>query len=57
VFEIFGVVYFLLAGALAGNLWAAWRRVHRRSRSHFPRKVAVFMRELSPVRAAAKRAV
>jgi Na+-translocating ferredoxin:NAD+ oxidoreductase RnfD subunit len=31
VFEIFGVVYFLLAGALAGNVWAAWRRVHRQS--------------------------
>jgi Na+-translocating ferredoxin:NAD+ oxidoreductase RnfD subunit len=51
VFEIFGVVYFLLAGALAGNVWAAWRRVHRRSQSRFPRKVAVFMREISPVRA------
>jgi len=33
VFELFGVVYFLLAGALAGNVWAAWRRVHRRSDS------------------------
>lgn len=31
VFEIFGVVYFLLAGALAGNAWAAWRRVRRRA--------------------------
>ena len=56
VFEIFGAIYFLLAGALAGNLWAAWRRVHRRSRSNFPRKVAVFMRELSPMRAGVKRA-
>jgi Na+-translocating ferredoxin:NAD+ oxidoreductase RnfD subunit len=35
VFESFGVVYFLLAGALAGNIWAAWRRVHRHSR-HSP---------------------
>jgi Na+-translocating ferredoxin:NAD+ oxidoreductase RnfD subunit len=57
VFEVFGVVYFLLAGALAGNVWAAWRRVHRRSRSKFPRKVAVFMRELSPMRAGVKRAL
>lgn len=29
VFEIFGAVYFLLAGALVGNLWTAWRRVQR----------------------------
>ena len=57
VFEIFGAVYFLLAGALAGNVWAAWRRVHRRSQSKFPRRVAVFMRELSPIRAAVKRAL
>ena len=57
VFEIFGVVYFLLAGALAGNVWAAWRRVHRHSQSRFPRKVAVFMREISPMRAEVKRAL
>jgi len=57
VFEIFGVVYFLLAGALAGNVWAAWRRVHRRSQSKFSRRVAVFMQELSPMRAAVKRAL
>jgi Na+-translocating ferredoxin:NAD+ oxidoreductase RnfD subunit len=57
VFEIFGVVYFLLAGALAGNVWAAWRRVHRRSQSKFPRKVAAFIREISPMRAAVKRAL
>jgi Na+-translocating ferredoxin:NAD+ oxidoreductase RnfD subunit len=50
VFEKFGVVYFLLAGALAGNVWTAWRRVHRHSRSRFPRKLAVFMREISPLR-------
>ncbi len=30
VFMIFGVAYFLLAGVLAGNLWEAWQRVHRR---------------------------
>ena len=57
VFEIFGVVYFLLAGALAGNVWAAWRRVNRRSQSSFPRKVAVFIREISPMRAEIKRAL
>jgi Na+-translocating ferredoxin:NAD+ oxidoreductase RnfD subunit len=54
VFEIFGVVYYLLAGALAGNVWAAWRRVHRHSQSGFPRKIAVFMREISPLRAAVR---
>jgi Na+-translocating ferredoxin:NAD+ oxidoreductase RnfD subunit len=57
VFEIFGVVYFLLAGALVGNVWAAWRRIHRHSQSRFPRKVAEFMREISPIRAGVKRAV
>jgi Na+-translocating ferredoxin:NAD+ oxidoreductase RnfD subunit len=29
VFERFGVVYFLLAGVLVGNVWEAWRRVQR----------------------------
>lgn len=29
-FEWAGVVYFLLAGVLAGNIWEAWRRVNRR---------------------------
>jgi Na+-translocating ferredoxin:NAD+ oxidoreductase RnfD subunit len=56
IFEVFGAVYFLLAGALAGNVWAAWRRVHRRSRAKFPLKLAVFLREISPVRAGVKRA-
>lgn len=55
VFEIFGVGYFLLAGALAGNVWAAWRRVHRRSESKFPGNVAIFMREISPLRAGVRR--
>jgi Na+-translocating ferredoxin:NAD+ oxidoreductase RnfD subunit len=30
VFQIFGVVYFLLAGVLTGNVWEARRRVARR---------------------------
>lgn len=46
VFETFGVVYFLLAGALAGNVWAAWRRIHRHSASEFPKKLGVFMRQI-----------
>jgi Na+-translocating ferredoxin:NAD+ oxidoreductase RnfD subunit len=31
VFEWLGVVYFLLAGVLAGNVWEAWRRAKRRT--------------------------
>lgn len=49
VFERFGVVYFLLAGVLVGNVWEAWRRVHRRSTDAFPRKVTGFLREISPI--------
>jgi Na+-translocating ferredoxin:NAD+ oxidoreductase RnfD subunit len=54
VFEIFGSVYFLLAGALCGNVWAAWRRIHRRSRSGFAQKFATFLREVSPLPGGAK---
>ena len=32
-FEWAGVVYYLLAGVLVGNVWEAWRRTTRRSRS------------------------
>ncbi|HXC58156.1 MAG TPA: RnfABCDGE type electron transport complex subunit D [Steroidobacteraceae bacterium] len=49
VFMAFGAAYFLLAGVLAGNVWEAWRRVHRRSEDGFPRKMATFLRELSPL--------
>jgi Na+-translocating ferredoxin:NAD+ oxidoreductase RnfD subunit len=49
-FEKFGAAYFLLAGVLAGNVWEAWRRVHRRSRGDFPRKLAAFLREIRPMR-------
>ncbi len=49
VFEKFGANYFLLAGVLVGNVWAAWRRVHRHTRSGFPQKVAVFLRQISPL--------
>jgi Na+-translocating ferredoxin:NAD+ oxidoreductase RnfD subunit len=48
VFQQFGVAYFLLAGVLAGNLWEAWRRVHRQSRHGLPRKIAIFLRAVSP---------
>jgi Na+-translocating ferredoxin:NAD+ oxidoreductase RnfD subunit len=56
VFETFGAAYFLLAGVLAGNVWAAWRRVHRQSQRDFPRKLAIFIREISTMRAGGKRA-
>jgi Na+-translocating ferredoxin:NAD+ oxidoreductase RnfD subunit len=47
-FEIWGVVYYLLAGVLAGNIWEAWRRVNRRSIHGFPRGIGAFLREISP---------
>ena len=49
VFEKFGVVYFLLAGVLVGNVWEAWRRVHRRSTGAFTEKMIIFLREISPI--------
>lgn len=49
VFEWFGVVYFLLAGVLVGNVWEAWRRATRRSTRPFPQRLGAFLREVSPV--------
>ena len=46
-FEWGGVVYYLLAGVLVGNVWEAWRRVNRRSGYTFPRGIGNFVRELS----------
>ncbi len=57
VFMTFEVVYFLLAGVLAGNIWEAWQRVHRRSRDALPRKFAVFLREISPLATAFLRGI
>lgn len=48
LFELTGVVYYLLAGALVGNVWEAWRRVQRRSGSMFPRGLGTFLIELGP---------
>jgi Na+-translocating ferredoxin:NAD+ oxidoreductase RnfD subunit len=56
VFQQFGVAWFLLAGVLAGNLWEAWRRVHRKSTESFPRKFATFLRAISPVSSPEQRA-
>jgi Na+-translocating ferredoxin:NAD+ oxidoreductase RnfD subunit len=48
LFEWAGVVYYLLAGVLAGNVWEAWRRVNRRSGYRFPRGIGNFRRETIP---------
>jgi Na+-translocating ferredoxin:NAD+ oxidoreductase RnfD subunit len=50
VFMLFGEAWFLLAGVLVGNVWEAWQRVHRRSAQSFAGKLAVFLREISPLR-------
>jgi Na+-translocating ferredoxin:NAD+ oxidoreductase RnfD subunit len=47
-FEWAGVVYYLLAGVLAGNVWEAWRRSTRRSGTTFPRGLGAFLREIGP---------
>jgi Na+-translocating ferredoxin:NAD+ oxidoreductase RnfD subunit len=47
-FEWAGVVYYLLAGVLAGNVWEAWRRANRRTGTTFPRGMGVFLREIVP---------
>jgi Na+-translocating ferredoxin:NAD+ oxidoreductase RnfD subunit len=47
-FEWVGVVYYLLAGVLAGNVWEAWRRVNRRTGYTFPRGLGLFLREIVP---------
>ena len=49
LFEWAGVVYFLLAGVLAGNVWEAWRRVSRRAGHTFPAGIGTFLREIAPV--------
>jgi Na+-translocating ferredoxin:NAD+ oxidoreductase RnfD subunit len=47
-FEWAGVVYYLLAGVLAGNMWEAWRRANRRTGSTFPKGLGAFLQEISP---------
>jgi Na+-translocating ferredoxin:NAD+ oxidoreductase RnfD subunit len=48
LFQLAGVVYYLLAGVLVGNVWETWRRVHRRSKSAFPRGIGTFLVEIAP---------
>jgi Na+-translocating ferredoxin:NAD+ oxidoreductase RnfD subunit len=47
VFEITGVVYYLLAGLMTANVWEAWRRVSRRTGRTFPQGVGTFLREIT----------
>jgi Na+-translocating ferredoxin:NAD+ oxidoreductase RnfD subunit len=54
LFEAAGVVYYLLAGVLAGNVWEAWRRVQRRSKVRFPTGLGVFLLEIGPGRRVTK---
>ena len=46
LFEWAGVVYYLLAGVLAGNVWEAWRRVNRRAGFTFVNGLKNFLREI-----------
>ncbi len=48
-FEGAGVVYYLLAGVLAGNVWEGWRRTSRRTGYTFPRGMGSFLREVTPL--------
>jgi Na+-translocating ferredoxin:NAD+ oxidoreductase RnfD subunit len=48
IFEWAGVVYYLLAGVLFGNVWEAWRRANRRTGYTFPRGIGAFLLDLSP---------
>ena len=50
IFEWLGAVDYLLAGGLVGNVWEAWRRVHRRTGQTFPSGLPVFVREVTPWR-------
>jgi Na+-translocating ferredoxin:NAD+ oxidoreductase RnfD subunit len=53
VFELAGVVYFLLAGVLVANVWEAWRRSNLRTGSTFPRGMGALMREMASRRVSA----
>jgi len=48
IFMRLGVAYYMLAGVLVGNVYEAWRRVHRRSPHRFPGGIPYFLREVSP---------
>ena len=54
-FEWAGVVYYLLAGVLVGNVWEAWRRVNRRSGYTFPKGMGAFLNDLAPWSATSRR--
>jgi hypothetical protein len=48
IFEWAGVVYYLLAGVLAGNVWEAWRRANLRTSHRFPRGFSSLINEMAP---------
>jgi Na+-translocating ferredoxin:NAD+ oxidoreductase RnfD subunit len=50
VFETTGVVYFLLAGVLVGNIWESWRRLSPRTGGKFPGSLPAYLREISPLK-------
>jgi Na+-translocating ferredoxin:NAD+ oxidoreductase RnfD subunit len=50
LFEWAGVVFYLLAGVLVGNVWESWRRVNRRNDGAFARRLGWFLREITPLR-------
>ena len=47
-FEWGGVVYYLLAGVMAGNIWEAWRRSNQRTGRRFPMGLGAFLNDLAP---------
>ena len=47
-FEWAGVVYYLLAGVLAGNVWEAWRRANLRTGHRFPKGFGGLINEMAP---------
>jgi Na+-translocating ferredoxin:NAD+ oxidoreductase RnfD subunit len=50
VFETTGVVYFLLAGVLAGNVRESWRRLSAKTGGKFPASLPAYFREISPLK-------
>src|ERR1700722_8912926 len=55
LFDLAGVVYYLLAGVLAANVWEAWRRMRRRTGDSFPSGLGTFLLEVGPWKPARSR--
>jgi Na+-translocating ferredoxin:NAD+ oxidoreductase RnfD subunit len=54
VFETTGVVYFLLAGVLVGNIWESWRRLSPKTGGKFPGSLPAYFKEISPLKSKAR---